>query len=78
MFRGDLEDLRDIVDAVNCNYNFIEVYGVYDQTYTCIFCRKYSLYSIGDIKHDEDCVSKRLIHLYNVLDEELYRLDTDN
>jgi len=75
---GDLEDLREVVDSVSNNFNYIESSGMYDLTHTCIFCRQYSLNSISDIKHDEKCVSKRLIHLYDSLSNEIYKLEGED
>lgn len=78
MFIQDLEDLRDVVDSVSNNYNYIETSGMWDLTHTCIFCRNRSMNSISDIKHDENCVSKRLIHLYDSLSDEIYKMEGEN
>lgn len=78
MFIQDLEDLRYVVDSISNNYNYIETSGMWDLTHTCIFCRNSSTNSISDIKHNVDCVSKRLIHLYDSLWDEIYKMEGEN
>lgn len=77
MYIGDLDDLKQIVYTIGNNYNYVVVDGMWDHTFTCIFCNKCSLNSSSDIKHSDDCVSRRLIQLYDILDKEIYKMEIE-